>query len=237
MNGRCFQNSFVAVAALILAIQLSANSTGWWTASSTSIVDSSQSEDNWAPVNVGQLKNVAAQAHAYLQQHPEAGSNSQIAQMVSGFSTNDPENFAPANIGQLITVARPFYDYLQSIGYNTRESLIIRGLDQSWPMGNPYPWPQNGNANELYAPLNIGQLKLVFSFDLDADSSGDGISDFTKWKSGLSYTDSMSGSGSMALFSSDWKSYFNLDPQADLNVEDASSASSQTALFVNAPVN
>lgn len=219
---------------LYLALQVSANPPGWWTASGTSIIDSGQTEDHWAPVNVGQLKHVAAQAHAYLQQHPDAGSNFQISQMVSGFSTNDPENFAPANIGQLITVARPFYDYLDSIGYNTRESLIIRGLDPSWPLSNPYPWPQNGNAEELYAPLNIGQLKLVFSFDLDADTTSNGVTDFELWQLGLSYDH---GSGSMALFSPEWKSYFNLDPQADLDVEDAQDASSQTALFVNAPVN
>lgn len=222
---------------LCLAVQALANSPQWWTASGTSIIDSAQTENHWAPVNIGQLKHVAAQAHAYLQQHPDAGSNSSISQMVSGFSTDDPENFAPANIGQLITVARPFYDYLQSIDYNTRESLIIRGLDPEWPSSNPYPWPQNGNAEELYAPLNIGQLKLVFSFDLDADSNGDGISDFTKWQNGLSYTDPMNGPGSLVLFSSEWKSYFNLDPHADLDVEDAENASSQTALFVNAPVN
>ncbi|MCC5808712.1 MAG: hypothetical protein JJU00_20460 [Opitutales bacterium] len=177
------RHTALAAAGLCLALTpaFSASGPDWW--ATYGVLESGQGGDNWSPVNVGQLKNIAAGAKAHLDDTPGVSPGSAINNMVAGFSQNDPENFAPANIGQLITVATVFYDRLESLGYNTTESLIMNGYPPSW--AHPYPWDPNTDPAELHAPVNIGQLKVVLSFDLERDSNNDGLSDFERWQNGL----------------------------------------------------
>ena len=177
------KHTALAAAGLCLALApaFSASGPEWW--ADHGVLATGQGGDNWSPVNVGQLKNIAAGAKAHFDGTDGASPGSAITDMVNGFSQNDPENFAPANIGQLITVAIVFYDRLKLYGYDTTESLILNGYPPSWP--HTYPWDPGTDPDELHAPVNIGQLKLVFSFDLARDSNNDGLSDFFKWQNGL----------------------------------------------------
>jgi hypothetical protein len=167
-------------------VALASTQPGWWYDAQTGIfAGGAHDNDHYEPVNVGQLKHVATQAKKHLD-ILSGGAGTAISNLVNSFTSGpNPEHFAPLNVGQLKNVVKLFYDRLQSAGYNTRESLILMGYPLSWPTDNPYPWDTQAPSSEHYAPVNIGQLKLVFSFDLQRDSNGDGLTDYFKWENGL----------------------------------------------------
>jgi hypothetical protein len=131
------------------------------------------------------LKFVAYQARAYLDQQLSTvgGAGPEIDAVVNNFAQNTPDNYATANLGQLKYMAEPFYDRLLEVGYNTNTNLNYRisGNISSTTWTSYYPWPTpparpgeigyNGTTYDAwlqqnYAPVNLGQLKLAFSFDL-----------------------------------------------------------------------
>ncbi|MCC5835817.1 MAG: hypothetical protein JJU20_13890 [Opitutales bacterium] len=175
----------------------------WWSHPSYGILDSSQTPDNWAPVNAGQLKYVATQAKAYFDAEFPGGAGAQINSLVSGFSPGvDPENYAPVNVGQLKHVAKVFYDRMGAGSSPYREvvatQLVLLGADPTLISNNypTYPWGSSASS-ENWHPANIGQLKLVFGFDfsvmeslmgvdpLDLDPSGDSFLGYVKAFAGL----------------------------------------------------
>lgn len=158
----------------------------WWSDSQTQILDTANpTQDNYAPANLGQLKHVAKQAKAHLDATLPGGAGNAIDILVTGFGGNltteqRDANYAPINLGQLKSVAKPFYDRLLSVGYDTRANLIAHGYPATW--GFDYPWNPATPVEENYAPANLGQLKIAFSFDASTlvppvDTDGDGISD------------------------------------------------------------
>jgi hypothetical protein len=106
-----------------------------------------------------------------------------------------PDNYGVANLGQLKAVAKPFYDRLREVGMNTNASLRANGYPASWP--HDYPWdptlpinqptPPGATVDKTanLAPINLGQLKMAFSFDLAKDTDGDGLPDWWETKYGL----------------------------------------------------
>lgn len=145
----------------------------WWTNSTTHVIDPSADHStsaNYAPANLGQLKNFATQAKTYLDNNLSGGAGQAITTMVSGFSVDPTLNYAPANLGQLKAVARPFYDRLLSAGYDTRANLIARGYSSGWT--SYYPWDSATPTSENYAPANLGQIKMVFSFEVTDLAAG-----------------------------------------------------------------
>jgi hypothetical protein len=149
----------------------------WWSASETEIVDSESDEDNYAPANLGQLKHVAKQAQKYLNANLPWGAGEPVTLLIEGFEPRSgqgytqqqiddfiADNYSPINLGQLKAVAKPFYDRLRLMGYDTKANLIERGYPDTWEYA--YPWDPATPVEDNYAPANLGQLKLVFSFDL-----------------------------------------------------------------------
>lgn len=169
-----------SVLLVISGASLVAAPPGWWTAPATAIIEPNADENNYAPANLGQLKHVAAQAREHLDATLPGGAGTAVTTLVESF-TDDPEtNFSPINLGQLKAVAKPFYDRLLAAGYDTKANLIARGYPATWT--HSYPWDPATPKAENYAPANIGQLKMVFSFDAPVDpslidSDGDGLSD------------------------------------------------------------
>lgn len=156
-----------------LAAIARATDPAWWTNSATQVVDPNADHSasaNYEPANLGQLKNFAAQAKTYLDANLSGGSGQAITTMITGFSTDPTINYAPANLGQLKAVARPFYDRLLSAGYDTRANLLARGYPSGWT--SYYPWDENTPTSENYGPANIGQLKMVFSFEVGSLAAG-----------------------------------------------------------------
>jgi hypothetical protein len=166
--------AFTGLLCLIgLTFTVRAADPAWWTNSSAPIIDPNADHStsaNYAPANLGQLKNVAAQAKAYLDNNLSGGAGQGITTEVAGFSTDPSLNYAPVNLGQLKAVAAPFYDRLLSAGYDTRANLIARGYPSGWP--SYYPWALNTPTSENYAPANIGQIKMVFSFGVSSLAAG-----------------------------------------------------------------
>ena len=161
---------------------LLASPPAWWSDSATKILDAENpatTADNYAPANLGQLKNVAKQAKAHLDTKLPGGSGTAINILVSSFEPRSgqgytqeqidafiADNYAPVNLGQLKAVAKPFYDRLLAFSYDTKANLIAHGFPTSWTSN--YPWNPATAVSENYAPANIGQLKAVFCFDLSA---------------------------------------------------------------------
>src|SRR5690625_745907 len=150
---------------------------GWWENPSTAIIDSEAVVNNYAPVNLGQLKHVAAMAREHLDEKLSAvgGAGSSVNALIDNFDIETSANFSPVNLGQLKAVAKPFYDRLIQVGYDTRGNLQARGYGSEWL--EDYPWDPNTLPSENYAPANIGQLKMVFSFDLSDFSPDPGGTD------------------------------------------------------------
>ena len=150
----------------------------WWTEENTRIIEPGAVENNYAPVNLGQLKHVATQAKKHLDAVLPGGAGPAVDALVSSFEPRQgvtyttqqleqirANNRSPANVGQVKAVAIPFYDRLMEIGYV-----------------NAYPWTASRIDDENYAIANIGQIKRMFSFDVrlappTLDSDNDGLPD------------------------------------------------------------
>ena len=168
------RGGFLAACLAVFMPATSRSQTGypaWWTnaADGTQIIDSTASHEvskNYAPVNAGQLKNVAAKARQYFSLYLPGGVGTEVNTLVDGFNatTYSPGNYAAVNLGQLKAAAKPFYDRLMAAGYDTRQHLIDRGYPSNW--SSDYPWLPATPVAENYAPANLGQLKAVFSFDV-----------------------------------------------------------------------
>lgn len=141
-----------AITAILLCAGYSAaqtNTPAWWT--SRGVIDTNSAPNDYAALNVGQLKHLAYMAWLELDALPPG----------AGFEpafTNAGLNYAAVNIGQLKEAARPFYDRL----------------------GCNYPWSGFVASND-FAIANIGQAKNLFKFMLAPlpvlDTDGDGLSD------------------------------------------------------------
>ena len=152
----------------------------WWNSPQFGIWDG-YSNDNFSPANVGQLKYVSTRAKAYL--------DSQLSLTVADwnaafdgagnnpfpFATGaDPENASPVNVGQAKYISLAFYRILDAHGYPLRKSFLFQGaneVDLGTNGGTPVPWSSFPLKSENASPLNLGQLRMLFSFSVS--SSGD----------------------------------------------------------------
>jgi hypothetical protein len=148
-----------------VAALIKASGPDWWTDPQTRILENPEypgdTAANYAPANLGQLKHVALQAQAHLDRNLPESAGFSVSELWPEVPPED--NYAPVNVGQLKAVAKPFYDRLIDAGYDTRQHLIDRGYPPDWEFD--YPWDPDVPMEENYAPANVGQLKLVFSFD------------------------------------------------------------------------
>lgn len=215
----------------------------WWHTGNTTIIDGNSTANNYAPANLGQLKNVATKAKTYLdtQLSSVGGAGPVIDAMVSGFSNNTTVNYQPINLGQLKAVARPFYDRLLKMGYDTRANLIANGYNGSWAYY--YPWDPATNVSVNYSPANLGQLKMVFSFDLSigfsgnvssgADADGDNIPAYMEAFSGTNPTAADTDGDGI----NDDEDVFPLDPAFNAISSIASPDTSYPQITLFSPVN
>lgn len=154
--------------ALILILGLCAGTyPGWW--SKRGVLDSSRTPADYQAVSQGQVKWMAAcAATEFAEKLPDAGLEPILA-LVDGFPAGN--NARPANLGMLKATARPFYDCLIGLGW-----------------AESYPWA--GKQADDFHLANQGQLKNLFSFDLDAiDLDEDGVPDWWLRKYGRKHFD------------------------------------------------
>ncbi len=128
----------------------------WW--AQRAVIDPHRVPSDFHAVNQGQVKWIATQAYEELREKLPGPGLTAIRAILDAFP--EGHDYRPANLGMLKHVAQPFYDHLIAEGF-----------------ASAYPW--EGGTPADYAIANQGQLKNLFSFDLDAiDSNGDGIPDW-----------------------------------------------------------
>jgi hypothetical protein len=200
----------IPVALTVVAIGTGlAQAPGWWGQRG---VTSEDPAADFSPANQGQLKWIAAQAReemdAMLAELGGAGSN--VAALVDGFSAAN--DYVPPNQGQLKYLAQPFYDRIATL------AVVAPSLTNAYPEGvtPPYPWAPGTLDDADFAPVNVGQVKFVFSFDFDrdadempdwmsADSDGDGYADGLEIRLGSLANDPSSVPGIGAGLAGHWK--------------------------------
>ncbi|MGJ8677924.1 MAG: LamG-like jellyroll fold domain-containing protein [Akkermansiaceae bacterium] len=168
------------------SLKLQAQQT-WWPLNSNT-------ENNYAAVNQGQLKNMAYQGMMHLQETANLDDPA-ISAMVQGWlaDTSEAKNYAAVNQGQLKHVAKPFWDILISNG----EAAY-------------YPWTAETDDDTHFAMANIGQVKNVFNFNFTnlnfaslEDLDEDGLPDL--WENLIMLYDG----------SADFDELSEIDPQED----------------------
>jgi hypothetical protein len=153
----------------------------WWSGVIRS-GDSHAIAENYKPANLGQLKHFADKAREHLNARLPAygGAGAAIEAMVAGWTAAPLDsNYAPVNLGQLKAVADKFYTRLDLINFNYRAQLTANGYVGAWT-GNR-PWNESLDLAANYAPANLGQVKILFCFEVPAgqiaDINGNGIAD------------------------------------------------------------
>lgn len=111
--------------------------------------------NDFAPVNQGQLKNIAMLARDEMEKL--YGGTNGVGGAGFDLSFTNTNNYLPVNIGQVKYVRTKFYDRM--------------GVTN-------YPWMGSTNPASDFAMVNIGQIKNLFDFDPLKDSDNDGMPDW-----------------------------------------------------------
>ncbi len=163
-------SSLKSTTAAILFILMGHNSVSaqaplWWQESS--VLLPGVAPDDYATMNIGQLKFLAWKAAEQMDAKLPGGAGIQVRQMVDRWMTTEAvalaDDYAAANLGQLKAAARPIYDRLIELGVITA-----------------YPWSLTTDDDDDYTLVNLGQAKWTFSFPLSGINvpppadSGDG---------------------------------------------------------------
>lgn len=133
-----------------LATTVLAQSPAWWT--SRGVIVSGQQADDFAAMNIGQLKTFARGAWLEMEAELTGGAGDALDQLIQNWNVqaSPADDYAVATLGQLKTVARPFYERLQSAGITTALPTWLASIPTS----------------DDFSVANIGQAKTVFGFDI-----------------------------------------------------------------------
>jgi hypothetical protein len=123
------------------------------------VLASGATVDNYAAVNTGQLKAIAAKAADEFDAEfaGMGGAGTEITTLIATWRAAPEvgvtrDNYLAVNQGQLKAVAKPFYTRLIALGVVSQ-----------------YPWT---GTTDNYASANIGQVKYLFSFLADTNANG-----------------------------------------------------------------
>lgn len=189
--------AFVLIAGILAAVATPPVTPGWW---ADRHATNTHAKDDYAPLNQGQLKNLATAAFDELEEKLSGtgGAGGDFTKLIKGWHmlngnpptpdnplstfrldaaghripivTEKTDDFAAVNVGQLKAVAKLMYDRFKDAGYVTA-----------------YPWDNSAFPPDDYAMANIGQAKNLFAFDLVTQTfsayhspGGDGIA--YQWK-------------------------------------------------------
>ncbi|MCB1228083.1 MAG: hypothetical protein KDK99_19920 [Verrucomicrobiales bacterium] len=150
----------LSVSVLYVAAQVAPS---WW--QQRGALDPTQTADDYAAANQGQVKNLALAAYQEMEQHLAIGAGPELTAMVQGWqNTAEADDFAVVTVGQVKAVALLFYQRL---------SRAKRGKTLPWGGGIGGVSP----TEEDYGVANLGQVKHAFSFAVKVDLDGNGIDD------------------------------------------------------------
>ena len=158
----------LAVCLLLLAhATIRAEGPPWWT--NRNVLISDAVTNDYAAINMGQLKQLATNAYAELELLP-TGAGTTLPALLDDWLP-DGTNYCAVNVGQLKHVASLVYDRLIVANYT-----------------NAYPWTADSGVSDFSAAA-IGQAKHLFSFDISSDTDGDGLPDWWETRYGLDCND------------------------------------------------
>jgi len=162
-----FLRRAVVVGMCLAGVSLQAQTDpGWW----SSGVTRTGTANNYGPLTLGQLMNLADQARIHLDTEAGAagGAGPEIEEMVAGWPDNPPSAYRPANLGQLKAIADKFYTRLDALGFDYKTQMVNdqQSAASSWHGAPSRPWNDTTAIATNYAIANIGQAKLLFSWDL-----------------------------------------------------------------------
>lgn len=153
----------VLVAGVLLCILrpvvLSQSLPSWWL--ETGAVITNRPPNDFGLANLGQAKWIAWNAAHVLDDNLTNGAGTALLTFVAGLSVSN--GFSPLNVGQLKNLAKPFYDRLNEDGQ-------LSAMPEGMP--GTYPWTETTEDDNDFGAANVGQLKYVFSFDLDRNANG-----------------------------------------------------------------
>ncbi|MBI2513265.1 MAG: VCBS repeat-containing protein [Opitutae bacterium] len=131
--------------------------------------------NDYAAVNLGQVKNLAAKAVLEMNAKLPGGAGAELNALVASWQQAPPagvarNDYAAITHGQLKALAKKFYDRLAAAGYK----------GPPLASGQAYPWTSTTADDTSFHPANIGQVKRLFSFipalgNRDLDIDGDGM--------------------------------------------------------------
>ncbi len=162
--------ALVAVCLLAHGPRACAAGPEWWALRGA--VNPAIAADDYAVLNHGQLKQLAAKAYDELEYQLPGGAGPLLTALIAewylppGSAAPQPDGYASVNIGQLKNLAKLFYDRFAQINYR---EVPLFGL----PAGQPYPWSTGTADDDDFALATIGQAKLLFSFEPGGDPDGD----------------------------------------------------------------
>jgi probable HAF family extracellular repeat protein len=161
-----FRLALTLTIAALVPLLAYATAPAWW--SQRGVLVQNATADDYALVNQGQLKKIAAAAVAEMDAGLPGGAGTTLHNLVQAWAspTAQTNDFAPVNLGQLKKAAKPFYDRLIATAY-----------------ASSYPWASDPNPPNDFAVANIGQVKKLFSFDFRAvdvthDTDQNGLPDW-----------------------------------------------------------
>ncbi len=166
----------IVFGAFLVAVTVVLGEPSWWRP--RGVTNPDLDKDDYAVANVGQLKWMATQANQEMASH-----------LITGGCTlptfQNANNHQPANLGQAKNLAKLFYDHMDGMLREfSKNQLIANGYPATFwdnePTGPYYPWTAATSDDANYSPLTIGQLKILFCFDVSADSDGDHIGDLNE---------------------------------------------------------
>jgi hypothetical protein len=137
---------------MVTASTAAGQAPAWWAA--RQVVASGGAADDFASINLGQLKFMAHAAYLEMQDKLPGGAGAGVTSLVTPWltPTSATDDYALVTLGQLKHVAKPFYDRLIAA-----------------EMLSDYPWTATSADDDDYAVANLGQAKHVFSFALPAE--------------------------------------------------------------------
>ena len=158
MRSTRFQIILGAVLLVTLTLHLFAPP-AWW---ATRNVLTTDSADDYAVLNQGQLKNFMRGAIEEMNASLPGGAGTELNGLLAAWRTDasGADDFAIANQGQL-----------KAMGGMLRARLAVLGISL------PVVGSTEAQDDEHYAPANLGQAKHVFNVLLLGDSDSDGIND------------------------------------------------------------
>jgi hypothetical protein len=182
----------VTIGLLLVALFCSALPTAhaeppsWW--STRGVINPQREADDFAVLNHGQLKKLAAEAIEEMNVRLPNGAGVLLNALLQGWrnQTASADDYSTVNLGQLKKVVAPIYARLIS------EEIA-----------HQLPWANSPNPADDFAAVNIGQAKMVFNFAImmvrlpenwrdhpamvtPGDMDADGLSDAWETANGLS---------------------------------------------------